>query len=203
MNDMVSRRLFNHLRAALFGGRLTQGQVDGVNAILRGWRQHGQGGNPDQLAYVLATAVHETAGRLAPVRETLAESDAEAVARLEAAYGAGRLPQVSQPYWRPDEEGKSWFGRGFVQLTFRRNYERMGEALGLDLVADPDLALKSEVAADALVAGMRQGLFTGRRLDEFLQGERQDWVGARRIVNGLDRAEKLGLLAQTIREGLS
>ncbi|MDQ0454292.1 glycoside hydrolase family 19 protein [Rhizobium paknamense] len=199
---MTTKAFFNHVRVAIAGGRLGQAQVDGINAIVSAWRRLGRSDDLRQLAYGLGTAFHETAGRCAPVRETLAVSDAEAVARLEAAFAAGRLPQVSAPYWRADEEGCCWFGRGFVQLTFRQNYERMGAVLGIDLVARPELALRADVAADILVVGMRDGLFSGRRLCEFFDGDRADWVGARRIVNGLDRAERVAELARLFWDGL-
>lgn len=184
-------RFFDSVRADPFGGRLTQGQVDGMNAILAGWREFLPGSDRRFLAYMLATAFHETARTMRPVRETLAESDAEAVARLEAAFAAGRLATVKTPYWRPDGEGKCWFGRGLVQITHRDNYVRLGRAVGVDLAADPGRALDMGVSVRVLLFGMTRGLFTGRRLDEFFTRDRCDWTGARATVNGLDRAERV------------
>ncbi|MFD0726417.1 peptidoglycan-binding protein [Lysobacter brunescens] len=47
------------------------------------------------------------------------------------------------------EPGDGWrfHGRGYVQLTGRANYESVGQALGLDLVNNPDLAADREIAA--------------------------------------------------------
>jgi predicted chitinase len=47
------------------------------------------------------------------------------------------------------EPGDGWryHGRGYVQLTGRDNYERIGQALGIDLVNKPDLAADREIAA--------------------------------------------------------
>lgn len=43
-------------------------------------------------------------------------------------------------------DGFKYRGRGIFQLTGRANYEKYGEALGLDLVNNPDLAANPEVA---------------------------------------------------------
>ncbi len=197
----IDRKIFfDAVRPSLFSGALKSAQVRGCEVILD--RAGGWGGgrgagffDPRALAYILATAHHETAGSFLPVRETLAKTDEEAVARLERAFRAGRLPTVSTPYWRRDAEGRSYYGRGFVQLTHRDNYARMGPVVGLDLVADPDLALETDVAARILVTGMQEGLFTGARLIDFFSGQKADWRGARRIVNGRDRADKIAAMA--------
>ncbi|MGI2035297.1 glycoside hydrolase family 19 protein [Rhizobium panacihumi] len=181
-------RFFGRVRQNPFSGGLSRTQVAGMEAILDHWGLHSKASDP-ALAYVLATAFHETAKTMRPVRETLAKSDDEAVARLERAFATGRLPSVKTPYWRPDAEGKSWFGRGFVQLTHKRNYEAMSDLTGEDLVAEPDLAMRVDIAARILIEGMRVGLFTGWRLGFFFGRDKADWVGARKIVNGTDRAE--------------
>lgn len=179
---------FAAIRPVLFGGRLSKRQVEGLSAILDGWQARVGEGDRRQLAYVLATAFHETAATLQPVRETLAKTDAEAIRRLERDFAAGRLMTVTTPYWRPDADGRSWLGRGLVQLTHRRNYETMSALVGCDLVAEPGLAMRMEVSVAVLIEGMRRGSFTGRRLDEFFAHNREDWHGARRIINGTDRA---------------
>jgi len=65
------------------------------------------------------------------------------------------------------EPGDGWtfHGRGYVQLTGRDNYERVGKELGLDLVTHPELAEDKEIAAtiaihywkDRVVANHDQG----------------------------------------------
>ncbi len=186
---------FAGLRHAVFGGKMSEGQVAGMEAVLtrfaaRGWS------DPRWLAYMLATAHHETAASMQAVRETLAPSNDEAVARLERAYRAGKLPTVKTPYWRPDAAGHSYYGRGLVQITHRENYARMSRVVGHDLVAEPDLALRLDVAATILVVGMTEGLFSGARLSDYFSGMRADWRGARKIVNGRDRAAKIAAKAQ-------
>ncbi len=181
-------RFYDRVRQNPFPGRLSRAQVAGMDAIFDHWVLHSKAAD-SALAYVLATAFHETAGTMQPVRETLATSDAEAVARLDRAFASGRLPSVKVPYWRPDADGKSWLGRGFVQLTQKRNYEAMSDLTGEDLVADPGLVMRIDIAARILIEGMRVGLFTGWRLNYFFGRDKADWVGARKIVNGTDRAE--------------
>lgn len=180
--------LFAYLRRSPFGGRLTTAQVRGVEIILKVWEATGLT-DLRFLAYILATAFHETAATMLPVRETLAPNDAKAIAILDRAFAAGRLSQVKSPYWRLDKDGKSWLGRGFVQLTHRKNYERATRLVGVDLVANPVLAMDIEIAARILVEGMIAGLFTGRKLDDFFNVMDDDPEGARRIINGTDKAK--------------
>ncbi|MBX5227827.1 hypothetical protein HJC06_15640 [Rhizobium sp. NLR9b] len=182
---------FDAVQQELFKGELTQPQVVGMTAILDAWEKRSVEADRRWLAYILATAFHETAYTMQPVRETLAESDMRAVEILEAAFAAGRLSWVKTPYWRPDEDGRCWLGRGLVQLTHKRNYEAMSVLTGIDLVADPDRAMEMEAAVTILIEGMLQGSFTGHKLADHLNATTEDWVNARRIVNGTDRAEKL------------
>ncbi|ANL27165.1 glycoside hydrolase family 19 protein [Rhizobium phaseoli] len=182
---------FDAVREELFKGELTQPQVEGITAILDAWERRFAPADRRWLAYILATAYHETAYTMQPVRETLAQSDARAVEILEAAFAAGRLSWVKTPYWRPDEDGCCWLGRGLVQLTHKRNYEAMSALTGIDLVADPDRAMEMDAAVTILIEGMLQGSFTGHKLADHLNATTEDWVNARRIVNGTDRAEKL------------
>lgn len=123
------------------------------------------------LAYMLATAHHETARAMRPIRE----------------LGLGR----GRAYGRPDPRtGQSYYGRGLVQLTWADNYRKMGARLGLgdDLYLHPDRALDPAIATRVMFTGMIEGLFTGRGLADYFAGEKADWTGARHIINGADRA---------------
>lgn len=179
---------FAYVRRAPFGGRLQQSQIDGMNAIINKFFRLGLD-DLRWLAYILATAFHETGARMLPVREGFAASDAQAKARLEAAWQAGNLKSVKTPYWRD-----GWFGRGHVQLTHQRNYAAMGKILGIDLVGNPSLALDLETSVLILIEGMTSGNsgrgdFTGKSLEQFFNDAKDDPVGARAIVNGSDKAK--------------
>lgn len=198
---------FATVRRTLFGGRLTSGQVAGMGAILDRARA-GPGSaagccDGRWLAYMLATAHHETGRKMQPVRETMAASDAQATARLDRAFAAGKLPTVRTPYWRRDAEGKSWLGRGLVQLTHRRNYEVLSGLVGIDLVADPGRALDGGIAVEILFAGMKTGAFTGVSLADVFTPGGADWVGARRIINGRDRAVEIAAQARAYHAALA
>ena len=200
---MIDRRFFfDGVRRPLFGGRLRQAQVDGMTAILDRWERGMPEGDLRFLAYMLATAHHETGRTMQAVRETFAATDAAAISRLERAFRAGRLRGVRTPYWRRDADGKSWLGRGLVQLTHRENYARMSAETGIDLVADPEKAMELDVAAAILVVGMVKGCFTGRRLADCFSAGKEDWNGARRIVNGMDRAALIGTYGKAYRGAL-
>lgn len=207
--------LFERVRHSLFGGALRQSQMEGMGAIVDGWEARALARLPAPvvtapaaasgtmavravaadraaLAYVLATAFHETAATMQPVRETLAATDDEAILRLDHAFAAGRLASVKTPYWRRDADGRTWLGRGLVQLTHKANYAKMSEVTGIDLLADPARAMELPVAVKILLDGMLAGSFTGRRLSDHFSPGRADWTGARRIINGTDRAALVG-----------
>ena len=181
--------------SSVFGTSLTQAQVDGCETLLAA-----SDGLPiSHRAYLLATAYHETAHTMQPVRETLADTDDKAIARLETAWAKGKLPWVKRAYWRKDEDGKSWLGRGYVQLTHKANYAKAGAKLGVDLVGNPDIAMQPTVAALVLARGCSEGWFTGKRLADYLPG---DYVGARRVVNGTDKAAQIATYAAAFEQAL-
>lgn len=195
----MSREVFYNVVRKYFGP-LDQGQVDGFERYLNLFDEAKVLRN--QGAYVLATVWHETGQKMQPVRETFAESDEQAIARLNRAYAIGSL-RVKRPYWRKDKSGKAWFGRGDIQITHKANYERVGDAIGIDLVTDPNVALKPEVSLQITWIGMRDGLFTGKKLSNYITTKKSDFIGARPIVNGMDRASLIAGYAKNFNLALS
>jgi putative chitinase len=96
-------------------------------------------------------------------------------------------------------DGFRFRGRGFVQITGRRNYEKFSPLVGVDLVAEPDTALRPDIAYRILSIGMTRGLFTGRALHHFI-GATCDYREARRIINGLDYADEIAASAVRLQE---
>lgn len=203
---MDRSRFFASVRTSLFGGSLTASQVQGMEAILDEAAKAVI--DPRWLAYMLATAFHETARTMQPVIETRQADEAtnptvdKAIARLESSWAKGRMPWVKSAYWRKDAQGKSWLGRGLVQLTHKANYERMGPIVGADLVGNPDLAMRDDVAVKIMFEGMARGLFTGKKLGDYFTAQSTDWVNARKIINGLDRANDVAGYAKRFYEAL-
>jgi len=161
--------LFAHLRPML-GGILRAGQVAGIGQLLDVWERDHAAADHRWLGYILATVEHETARSFAPVEE----------------WGCGR----GKAY------GTRYYGRGYCQLTWEGNYAFFGKLLGLDLVRHPELALDPAGAATILFRGMIEGLYTGRKLGDYIAGAKCDYLHARRIVNGLDRAAHIADLAR-------
>lgn len=161
---------YSTVRSNLFHGKLKQAQVKGMNAILDEWEKNYSNADDRFLAYMLATTFHETATTMQPIEE----------------YGRGK----GRAYGKPDATtGKVYFGRGFVQLTWKANYEKFTNLLKIDLVNEPELALSLDVSTKILFIGMTKGLFTGKKLADYFDGAKEDWANARRIINGTDKAQ--------------
>ncbi|MCA9781113.1 MAG: hypothetical protein KC800_30545 [Candidatus Eremiobacteraeota bacterium] len=142
--------------------------------------------NKAQIAYILATATHES-GAGAHMEEFASGR----------AYEGRRSLGNNQP-----GDGVRFKGRGYVQLTGRRNYTDWSRRLGMDLVGNPRAVENPEVAAKILVGGMMQGTFTGRGLGSYINGNCTDFVNARRTVNGTDRSGQIAGIAQNLMRAL-
>lgn len=131
----------------------------------------------NQTAYVLATAHHES-GAYKYMREIWGPTPAQK--KYEGRKDLGNTVKG---------DGKKFMGRGFVQITGRRNYTDWGKRLGIDLLKEPTLAEQPAVAVKILVQGMRLGTFTGKKLADFISVDKSDFRNARKIVNGMDKAD--------------
>jgi len=180
-------------RAAFFAAvrasfsALKQGQVDGFNAVLDAW-EAGGGGDDRHFAYMLATAWHETAFTMRPIKEMGGGAYFKKMYDIE-----GSRPNKARELGNLSPgDGARYCGRGYVQLTGKYNYRKAGAEVSADLVSDPDLALYAPVAAAIMFAGMQGGWFTGRKLSDYEGGGNEfDPVSARRIINGTDKAQSI------------
>lgn len=143
------------------------------NNIVTSCKRHGL--SKKQCAYVLATAWHETAGTMKPVKE---------------AYW------LDEGWRRDNLRYYPWYGRGYVQLTWESNYVKAGDMLGLDLTTVPDVVMEPEVSTLILVRGMKEGWFTGKKLSDYINEDGTDYVNARRIVNGTDKKDLIASYAK-------
>jgi putative chitinase len=173
-------KFFAGIRNGPFPGSLSEGAVRGITAILDEWERRGLT-DLRWLAYMLATVLAECGKNMLPVREGFAQSDA-----------AARSYVASKHYkYAKVEGGQVYYGRGLVQLTWLANYQKMTDITGVDLVRNPDLALQPDIAAKIMFEGMIRGTFTTKRLTHYFNGATTDWQQARRIINGLDRADEI------------
>src|SRR5262249_54789407 len=132
-------------------GALNDSQASGMDALLDFLEHDGDVGDPRWGAYMLATVKHECADTWRPIEE----------------FGKGQ----GQPYGNPvpvtGSDGKtylnSYYGRGYVQLTWETNYQKMSQDLNLgdQLLIHPERALDPPISYDVMSFGMREGAFTG------------------------------------------
>ena len=159
---------YTSLRTEKLFTTLTQLQVDSIDAILN--EAEKQGCSVTQKAYLFATAYHECYNpkdpttRLTPMREF----GGEAYLKKKKYY----------PY----------VGMGFSQLTWLENYRKESKRLGLDLIKEPTLILHIPTAANSHVFCMMNGRYTGVGLTKYINDKKTDYVNARRVVNGTDKA---------------
>jgi hypothetical protein len=160
-------------------GSLSQAQQDGLNAILAAAETDTEITDIRWLAYMLATVKHECADRWKPIEE----------------FGKGKGRRYGNPVTVTDPAGKQftnvYYGRGYVQLTWDWNYRQFGGFLKNRLLYEPQLALDADIAYQIMSYGMRHGSFTGKGLSRYINATGCDYVNARKIINGLDQADRI------------
>lgn len=189
-------KFFAEVRSSLFGGSLSQSQVNGMEAVLD---EAGKAFiDPRWLAYMLATAFHETGQTMQPIHE---RGGTDYFFRMYDPKG--QRPKVAADLGNTQSgDGVLFAGRGLVQLTGRRNYTTFSKLVGVDLVANPDAAMQDDIAVKIMFEGMARGLFTGKKLADYFTPKSSDWENARRIINGTDRARDIAGYAKRFYDAL-
>lgn len=169
-------KFFDAYRSAF--GKLNESQVSGLEFLLGQIEKDSAWRSVRQLAYFMASVAHETAHTFQPIKER-----------------RGRLGttirKIQDRYWHT-----GYFGRGFIQITHKRNYEQFG-------IADsPERALEPEKSYEIASRGMREGIFTGKKLSDYVNAQKTDYVNARRIVNGTDKAQQIADIAERFERAL-
>lgn len=188
VRDFDRDSFFSAYRSAF--GSLTSTQLSGLESLLSSMEQDNNTSNIKHFAYMLATLKHETANTFHPITEYGSVSYfnkydpvlADTATRRATAKANGNTARG---------DGYKYRGRGYVQITWKNNYKRLGDALGYDLVNNPDNALDPVVAYKIMSYGMRNGIFTGKKLSDYIGTTSADYYNARRIINGTDRADTI------------
>lgn len=184
---VLTDKSFDILRERLFGGALTQTQVNSLNYLVARCEHFKI--NYSETAYVLATAYHETGyvenGKMNRDMLPVRERGGESYLRSKRYY-----PHV---------------GMGYVQLTWEDNFHRVGDLIGVDLLSNPKKALEPDIASEILIKGMVFGWFTGvgfHRKCPVYRYNKASYVRARKIVNGTDKADLIAGYAMDFEKAL-
>lgn len=177
---MDRKLFFEQIRSTGLFKTLSVEQVENIEAIIDECQRQGVN-DKAQIAYIFATILHETAGTMRPIEE----------------IGRGKNRTYGHKVWyngRPyNDVSHIYYGRGYTQNTWRENYVSLTKAakkqgFTWDFEHHPELLLQTESSAWATVYAMKTGLYTGRKLSDYF-GVKVDFINARKIINGLDRAE--------------
>lgn len=161
----LDKKLFyDSVEPSLFKGGLSVLQIEGMGAILNEWFSSIYT-DMRWLAYELATIYHETGTEMQPIKER-----------------GGEKYLKSKPYY-------PYYGRDFCQTTWKDNYEKVKAFTGVDVVTNPDLIANVEISAKVALYFMVKGLYTGAKLGNYFNEAKEDAVNARRVINGIDKAQ--------------
>lgn len=217
VTDPVKQSVFYLKIQKLFGSPINPSQRQGIDAILAEWDKRGLM-DMRWLAYILATAFHETGKKMQPIEENLK-------------YSADGLRKVFKKYFKENEfelfafkpekianrvyanrigngneasgDGWKYRGRGLPQTTGKANYQWAKELTGVDVITNPDLMKELPISVQTMFEGMLNGKYCGVRLSTFFNDKITDWKNARRIINRNDKDDIIGSYAKTFFDALS
>ncbi|MDX6019623.1 hypothetical protein SIL08_04860 [Scandinavium sp. V105_16] len=153
-----------------------------------------------KLAYMLATIRHET------YHYTTAEFFSEKPEIGGVSYFNKYDPVLADTPKRRERaikngntaqgDGFKYRGRGCVHLTWKNNYKKAQDKFGVNFVDSPDLAGDFKYAVPIMVWGMEEGMFSGKKLNGYINAGEVNYVGSRYIINGQDQAPLIASYAK-------
>lgn len=182
--EKVNRKLFFDLYRTNLDPdkKLDQKEVNALDVFLNFYERDKSYFTLAQWAYVFATVFHETNATFLPTKE---------------AYWLSESWRLKNLRYSP------FYGRGYVQITWEDNYRKYSKKLGIDLVKNPDLAMEPENAWFITIDGFKNGVFTGKKMEDYINSSKTDYVNARRIINGIDKAQAIAAYTTMFKSILS
>ena len=180
---------------------LSQEAVDNINLIVETCEKYNL--SYPQTAYVLATTSWETAGTFKPIEEYgkgkgrkygIIYTNTKGVKYGIAGSGGDTYLYSDYPHL--------YYGRGHTQNTWLDNYKYIKQRTGVDVVNNPSLLLDSKLSAEVTVLAMKEGWYTGKKLSDYINDKKKDLLGARRIVNGNNKAKEIADIAVVMEKAL-
>lgn len=191
-------KFFAAIKETLFK-KFSVDQVSGLNVLID--EAVSNKTSKKHFAYMLATTYHETNATMQPIKEL---GGSAYYTKLYDVKGKNPTRAIQNGNTAAGD-GPKYCGRGYVQLTWKNNYKKASEKLGLgdELVKNPDRVMEPKIAADIMFAGMNEGWFTGKKLSDYISDTKTDYVGARRIINGTDKANLIANYAVLFEKALA
>lgn len=199
MNRDVFFATLRRRNSGVFGTRIFQPQVEGVEAILDECERVGC--DLGQTAYILATGYGESGGKMQPVRENMTYTKAPQIRKTwptRFKTDAAAQPYVRNPVAlankvyngrmgnRPGtNDGWDNRGTGLFQMTGADNMHKVAKAYGMPVEDVPEKLMTMPFSANVGVKFMMEGRATGKRLDQYVSGNKRDYLGARAVWGGV------------------
>ncbi|WP_244149478.1 glycoside hydrolase family 19 protein [Rodentibacter genomosp. 2] len=203
--ELIDRDFFFSQYEKLFE-KLTSSQKQALENIFTGIEEYIEADSSyictlPKIAYMLATAKHETDHTFEPITEKGGLSYFNKYDPVLADTRERRARAIDMENTQKGD-GYKYRGRGYVQLTWKKNYRKSGEYLKKDLVNNPELALDQKYATKIMIYGMETGMFTGKKMSNYISNSNKDYLNARRIINGTDKALTIAGYASKLEECL-